>query len=276
MAMSQRNDREKVVCICGGFGFPRGAGSPARITVVGKALQAAGMDFELLHTGPSPTPLNTERSGIYEGIPFRYTTTIHRPQNVVLRGLVYLVALINTTIALLRLRADRKRTVIWLYYIGGVANLYLNHLCHLLGLHTVQELCEWWPGEPTCSRFVRWQHRRQLFVNLSGVLVISKLVEERTVEICESANPGVRVHRLPSTRTVSCPRRPWFPTASISSGAAGKAGSVTSATSSRQRPWFARRAMTPAFASWGTLVRGPARTCCSTLPDWACPKARWI
>src|SRR4051794_37228365 len=78
-----------VVCICGGYGFPLGNASAARIIVVGKALQRAGLEFHLLHCGPSPVPINNRRSGVYEGISFEYTTTVKRPQNALARLLVY-------------------------------------------------------------------------------------------------------------------------------------------------------------------------------------------
>jgi len=57
----------QVICICGGCGFPLTA-SAARIINIGKALQAAGFGFRLLHCGPSPVPLNTQKSGVYQGI----------------------------------------------------------------------------------------------------------------------------------------------------------------------------------------------------------------
>jgi glycosyltransferase involved in cell wall biosynthesis len=62
----------------------------------------------------------------------------------------------------------------------------------------VQELCEWWPGEPTCSAFTKWLYRKQLFKNATGVLVISKLIEERVRVAAAAVNPSLRVHRLPS------------------------------------------------------------------------------
>jgi len=194
----QLTARSEVLCVCGGFGFPRGAGSTARIVMVGKALQMAGTGFRVLHCGPSPLAVNTQRSGVFEGIPFEYTTTVRRPKNAVARSLVYLWALLGLTIRLVRLRPAYHHTAVWLYILDGPTNLYVAWLCRLLGLALVQELCEWWPGEPSCSAFTKWLYRKRLFRNATGVVVISKLIEERARKAAAATNPSLRVYRLPS------------------------------------------------------------------------------
>ena len=194
-----RSTGRQVICICGGYGYPRGSGSPARITVVGKALQQAGLDFRLLHCGPSPNPDNTERSGVYEGIAFEYMTAPQPPTNKLEKTLVYLRAMAGVTARLVRLRRERRRTAVWLYIIEGPVNLYVSTVCRLLGLPVVQELCEWWPGEGNhCTRFTRWMHRWPMFVNPAGVLVISRLIEDRVRQSAARVNPFVRIHRLPA------------------------------------------------------------------------------
>src|SRR5690349_6262726 len=101
--------KDQVVCICGGYGFPLGNASAARIIVVGKALQRAGLEFHLLHCGPSPVPINNRKSGVYEGIPFEYTTWVTRPQNWLARILVYARGLVGLTSRLLSLKFSKKR-----------------------------------------------------------------------------------------------------------------------------------------------------------------------
>src|SRR5258706_6701887 len=114
----------QVTCICGGYGFPLGNASAARITVVGKALQRAGIGFRLLHCGPSPMAINSRKSGVYEGIPFEYTTSVRRPDNAVARFLVYVWALVGLTIRLIRLRPLRRHSLVYLYVGDGPLNLY--------------------------------------------------------------------------------------------------------------------------------------------------------
>ncbi len=162
---------DQVVCICGGYGFPLGNASAARIIVVGKALQRAGMGFHLLHCGPSPVPINNRRSGVYEGISFDYTTSVRRPQNALARMLVYARGLVGLTTRLVRLKLSGRRTVIYLYVGQGLLNLFTGSLCRLLGFPVVQELCEWMPGEPTCPAFNHWVYKSAIFHLSTGPLV---------------------------------------------------------------------------------------------------------
>lgn len=196
--MSRQEVNYEVVCICGGSGFPSGVGSSVRITMVGKALQLAGASLRVLHFGPSPLPVNTQASGVFEGIPFEYTTRIRRPSNTVLRAAVYIWGILRLTARLVMLRSAADRTAVWLYIMGGPEHLYISWLCRRLRLPLVQELCEWYPGHPACSRFTRWLYRVRLFRNTTGALVISKLIEERAREVAAAANPRLRIHRLPA------------------------------------------------------------------------------
>jgi glycosyltransferase involved in cell wall biosynthesis len=166
--------------------------------IVIKALEMAGTSFRVIHCGPSPLAINTERSGVFEGIPFEYTATVKRPSNTVARLLVYVWAVSGLTIRLCQLRAIRRNTAVWLYIQDGPISFYVGSLCRLLGIPVVQELCEWWPGWPNCSAFTKWLYRKQIFKNATGALVISTLIEERVREAAASSNPGLRVHRLPA------------------------------------------------------------------------------
>lgn len=188
----------QVVCICGGYGFPLGNASAARITTVGKALQTARIGFVLLHCGPSPYGINTQKSGVYEGIPFEYTTSVKRPRNRFLRMLVYLRALASLTARLVRLRSKRRNTIVYLYVGDGPMNLYVGCLCRILGVPVVQELCEWILGEPTCSAFNKWLYKRRIFELATGALVISKTIEHRVRERSATVHPRLLVHRLPA------------------------------------------------------------------------------
>ena len=107
----------RVVCVCGGFGFPLGSASSARIVMIGKTLRSAGVDFHVLHCGPSPVPVNTQPAGSYEGITFEYTTGLKRPEDRLVRLLVYIRAVTVLTIRLMRMWPERRRTLVHLTQI---------------------------------------------------------------------------------------------------------------------------------------------------------------
>src|SRR5437588_7786947 len=104
----------QIVCICGGYGFPISAAA-ARITMVGKAVQQAGIGLHVLHCGPSPVAINTQKSGIYEGVSFQYTNSVRRPKNKFVRVLVYVWALIGLTLRLAQFWPARRSTLVYLY-----------------------------------------------------------------------------------------------------------------------------------------------------------------
>lgn len=193
-----RSAEYRVVCVCGGFGFPHGGGSAARIITVGKALRREGIGFHLLHCGPSRSPLDVERTGVCEGVEFAYTTTTVRPRNRAVRMIVYFQAYLVLALELLRLRRSRNRTAIWLYMLGDLQNFCISQMCRLLGLAVVQELCEWWPVMPTCSSMTRWLYRGPLFRPATGALVISTSIERRLEQVTRIANPQLLVQRLPA------------------------------------------------------------------------------
>ena len=188
-----------MICVCGGDGFPKGSATAVRIMLIGKALLAANFSFELMHCGPSPTNLNQSSSGWYEGIQFRYTTYVRRPANWLLRVLSYALAVANLTGRLFWMRATGGKPVIYLYVMQGILNLYMGTLCRVLGLPLVQEMCEWWPGERTCSRLTHFLYRSGIvFRNATGVLAISREIEQRIRRHAQEDGLQVEVQHLPA------------------------------------------------------------------------------
>jgi glycosyltransferase involved in cell wall biosynthesis len=186
----------RVICVCGGYGFPISA-SAARIIMVGKALQEAGIGLQVLHCGPSPIAINRQKAGVYEGIPFQYTTSVRRPENRFARLLVYLWALVGLTLRLAQCWPARRSTLVYLYVQDGVLNLYAGVLCQLLKLPVVQEFCEWLPGQLNPSPVLNaWLYRKRIFKAATGALVISKAIEERVRERCTAACPDLIVQRI--------------------------------------------------------------------------------
>ena len=195
---SQQCETLEVVCICGGYGYPCGTASAARITMVGRTLQKAGHRFHLLHCGPSPVDSNHASKGIHEGIVFEYLTPVRRPKTRVMRFLIYAFGLFRLAGKLIQLRPKWQNTLVYMYAMDGILNLFTARFCRLLDLPIVQELCEWPPGEPSCSFFRRWLYRSAIFKQATGALVISKEIEQRVRKICTHIHPGLLVHRLPA------------------------------------------------------------------------------
>lgn len=185
-----------VICVCGSEGYPYGFGGAARITLVGKALQAAGLKFHILHCGPSPLLENTRTRGIHKGISFEYTTSLAKPKNTLARLLVYARAVTGLTWKLVRLRAARKPITVYLYHMHGSLNLIAGALCQCLGVPVVQEMCEWWLEDPYCSALTHWLFRGRMFRASSGLLVISKEIERRARERAAKINPRLAIYRL--------------------------------------------------------------------------------
>lgn len=186
----------QAVCLCGGYGFPISA-SAARIIMVGKALQQTGIQFRVLHCGPSPVEINRRNSGTYEGIPFQYTTSVRRPKNTPLRLLTYGWGLLDVTVRLIRFYLTRRPTVVYLYLMDGPMNVYLGALCQVLQFPVIQEVCEWVPDQPTTSAFNQWLYKRRIFECATGALVISKAIETRVKERSKAAEVDILIHRVP-------------------------------------------------------------------------------
>lgn len=166
--------------------------------MIGKTLLSAGVNFHVLHCGPSPVTVNSATSGIYDGITFEYTTALKRPDNFLLRLLIYIRAVFMLTVRLIQIWPERRRTLVHLYIMIGPLNLYVGWLCRILNLPMSQELCEWWPGVNVCDSFTKWLHKRSMFERATGVLVISKEIERRVLIKRREVNPTLLIHRLPA------------------------------------------------------------------------------
>jgi glycosyltransferase involved in cell wall biosynthesis len=184
----------KVVCICGGFGFPVGTASTNRILLMGKALAAAGVPLHVLHLGPSACYANTEPCGNCDGVSWEYLSpSVKRPAGRWLRLLYFLW---GGLLLPLRLFQFRKKAWAYIYYQGCLLGFWALLWCRLLRLPAVQECCEWWPGTGTSAdnRFARWIYEKIMFRWSAGALPISQLIEER---LCKLSRPGYPQLRVP-------------------------------------------------------------------------------
>ncbi len=190
----------QVICICGGFGFPYGVGNAPRILNVGKALLKAGVEFSVLHCGPSPIAANKTASGVYEGIRYEYTTpTMKRPDNALMRFLLYVCCACLLVSRLIALRSERRRTTVYIFIQHGPTGLIAAAACKLLGIPVVQEVNEWWPGTGNAedSRFTSWLYNGPMFSLATGAIVISSLIEERARAASQRLKRKLIVQRTP-------------------------------------------------------------------------------
>lgn len=188
----------RVVCICGGYGFPNASASAARITSVGRALLAEGIEFSLLHCGPSPHRLNSVPAGVHHGIRFNYTTPVRRPASRLALLAYYLLGAFLLALRLVALRFDRRPTAIYLYVMEGWLYHFAALVCRLLGFPIVQELCEWLPGDSDCPAITLRIYRKSLFRHSAAVLAISAAIEERVNTRSRQLRRLLPVMRLPN------------------------------------------------------------------------------
>jgi glycosyltransferase involved in cell wall biosynthesis len=199
-AQAGRQAYYQVICICGGYGFPFGSGATQRIVNVGKALQRAGMEFRVLHCGPSPIAANKNVTGVYEGIAYEYTThTTKRPANRILRDLLYMWGISILIARLIALCSQRRRSSVYIFTHSGPIGVIAAALCRILGISVVQEVNEWWPGSghPDESRFTNWLYRGPMFSLSTGTLVISTLIEERVRSTAQRLRCPLIIQRTP-------------------------------------------------------------------------------
>lgn len=194
-----------VVCICGGFGFPVGVASSKRILLIGRGLVEEGADFEVLHIGPSAIPENTERSGEVGGVRFKYLSpSVRASKYWWVRVLCYLWGAIALPAALWR----RAPSVVYIYYQGGLMNLWALCCSRILGIIAVQEACEWWPDTPKKSSINSFLYRYVMFRLSSGALVISPGIAERIHKVSTRNYSQIRIPVLVDPFEEQCPRGP--------------------------------------------------------------------
>jgi glycosyltransferase involved in cell wall biosynthesis len=111
---------------------------------------------------------------------------------------MYAWGLFGLTLGLIKLWPARRASLVYLYVMDGILNLYTGALCQLLGLPVIQELCEWVPDQMnSCPAFNRWLYNKRVFKAATGALVISRTIEKRVKERCANDHPDLLIHRVP-------------------------------------------------------------------------------
>lgn len=183
-------DKNSVICICRGIGFPYGLAQTHRIRMVGKAAIAKGLRFTVLHIGGSPTDHNTSEKGEFEGIRFEYLpASVAKPARPLARKLSYLKGSLQ---AVARVREMRAETLCVYAWVGrGGYGLLLKALLKLLGVPVVQEVNEWWPGR------LEWVKNAANLALSDGTMAISRHIEERLAGLCSTFRLRHRIARVP-------------------------------------------------------------------------------
>jgi glycosyltransferase involved in cell wall biosynthesis len=172
----------EVVSICGGVGFPAGLAATQTILFTAKALVEAGIPVTVLHCGPNPYLDIRSRTGVYEGIPYRYITcTRRRPVSSVIRTSVYLLSYVELAFRLIHKRLSCRGTkfAVCLHAAGTPLNACVALSCAVLRIPVVIEACEWIPETPGTPRLDCWIYRHITFQLCAGVIVISKTLEDK-------------------------------------------------------------------------------------------------
>ena len=171
-----------ILNICSGAGFPTGLATAQTVLFIARALTAAGASVTVLHCGPHPYLNSVSRKGRHQGIPFRYLgPTTSRPASFILRLAVYALASAELALRLsfTRFAQRSETTVVCLHAQGDLLNAYVEILCMVLRLPIVLETCEWIPEIPESWAINQWIHRHIMFQLCSGVVVISKTIQDR-------------------------------------------------------------------------------------------------
>jgi glycosyltransferase involved in cell wall biosynthesis len=181
----------RVLCVCGGLGFPFGTASTKRIQLIGKCLVSSGIPFHVWHIGPSPFEENKHNHGEFEGLTFQYLSpSVRWPSNIITRIFYYLWGCIHLVFHLFQ---HRRNGVVYVYYQGDLINLWVLWLCRLLKVPAVQEACEWWPGTANGPLLNEWIYRNIMFRWSSGAMPISHEIQNRILLLVGADYPLCRV-----------------------------------------------------------------------------------
>jgi glycosyltransferase involved in cell wall biosynthesis len=185
---NQKKQGITIICVCAGIGFPIGQANTNRLCHIGKTLVEGGNRFILWHYGTSPTSLNKEHKGIWNGIPFHYLCgRVQRPRNKYARLTVHLLGIIHLYFKILFQITGRKNTYIFFDLQGSSSNILLTLFCRLLRIKTVQEVNEWWPEVEATSKLVKFQYRKIMFRFSNGSFLISKSIRDKIVNSTDLA-----------------------------------------------------------------------------------------
>ncbi|WP_243373453.1 glycosyltransferase family 4 protein [Geotalea sp. SG265] len=187
-----RRQSTHVICICRGIGFPFGMAQTQRIRMIGKAATSQGLKFTVFHIGGSPSGLNQQVTGTFEGIAYDYfPATLSRPANPVLRKATCLYGVLCIIKRLSQIRSKDNQVCIYAWLGRGMFGIACKSLLRLFRLPVVQEYNEWWPGR------LEWVKGVVNLALTQGTLAISRTIEDRLEGICSGFSISNKIMRVP-------------------------------------------------------------------------------
>ncbi len=181
-----------VNCICDGISFPFGEATNQRIIMIGKAILLKGNSFRVFVNCKRPrNPLNTNRSGVYENIPFQHLNTsleigLPKWKNAID---YYIVGFYNAFKVVRSLGRD-KNNIIYLYSQGSLFNAYISFLAFLFKVPVVQEVNEW-PED--LDKFENFVYESVMFRWAKGAISISDTI---TAKINKYKPQGKKINMM--------------------------------------------------------------------------------
>jgi glycosyltransferase involved in cell wall biosynthesis len=172
MSVNQKETTPSVWCVMMGVGFP-GLAQANRVTMIGRALQAAGCRFRVCHVGANPLR-EVPPSGTHEGIPFQYY-----PENMaycrsrLARRLAFLRGLQAVLWEMKSARQKGEKIVVYSWLSTNAATVWFRYMLRKLSIPVITEANEWWPGKLVHIR------RGISVLQSDGLLVISAAIEKR-------------------------------------------------------------------------------------------------
>lgn len=161
-----------VWCVMMGVGFP-GLAQANRVTMIGRAMQAAGCGFRVCHVGANPLR-EVPSSGAHEGIPFQYyPEDMAYCRSRLARRLVYLRGLQAVLCEMKSARQKGEKIVVYSWLSTNAATVWFRYMLRKLSIPVITEANEWWPGKLVHIR------RSISVLQSDGLLVISAAIEKR-------------------------------------------------------------------------------------------------
>ncbi len=184
--------------------FPEGGGGTAMLLQTAKGLVSAGVDVEVLiprSTEREGTTLNTQLSGVYHGVGFRYLTgSLLRPKTLFGRYLNFLngFSRLHSYLGLLK-KTDPKSVIVVKGPLDGITLLLYAITAKLRGLKSFYNFDDYpdyllFPGK--FAPLQKMLTEKLAFGLFDGFIVISSALKNYTIEI--TGKPK-QVYLLPMT-----------------------------------------------------------------------------
>ncbi len=193
--------RRRRIVIAGGFGFPNGEGTTARVHAYAKGLIAAGCDVTVVclrFTERSvPNARNRDVKGVYQGIPFVYSGgTPFRDAGFVRRRLRDVRSALHLA-SVVRPRGGQGPADVILVFSSALWIGVSVAACRLAGSACVIEKSEYpfvYARDSIRTRVWAWAFTRTMYKLVDGVVVISTFLEQYFLA---RVRRGARVLRIP-------------------------------------------------------------------------------